>query len=210
MALAVYRISDAHGSEWYVRGFAASGNLCADVRFASAFPITPGTAAVREALGSVRFDAGAKASFEGAFRYARVLSENGMPDEAAPLYERAIALAPAGENGKWRRLATDQAVTTYGIAGNWAKARALLGRAIEADPGYALNYYNLACADAEAGKAGDAREHLRQAFDRHANTLPGEPLPDPTQDASLLKLKGDAAFWSFVQGLEKGRADAFP
>jgi tetratricopeptide (TPR) repeat protein len=211
LAVAVYRTTDAHGSEWYVRAFAASGDLCADVRFSSAFPIAPGTAAVREALASVRFDAEAKPSFAGVFGYARVLSENGMPDEAAPLYERAIALAPQGQNGKWRRVATDQAVTAYGMADNWAKARMLLESAIRSDPPYALNYYNLACADAEAGQAADARAHLQQAFDRRANTLPGEPLPDPTPDASLLKLKRDAAFWSFVEGLTKGRKDAgFP
>lgn len=209
LAIAAYSTSDARGTHFYVRAFAASGDLCGDVRFSSAAPITPGTPAVREALASVRFDPGAKPSFDGVFRYARVVFENGMPDEAAPLYEQAIALAPDSDNGKWRRVATDQAVTAYGLAGNWAKARTLLDHAIAADPAYALNYYNLACADAEAGNAAAARTDLQQAFERRANTLPGEPLPDPTEDASLLKLKANGSFWSFVEGLEKGRSDVF-
>ncbi|HEX4039082.1 MAG TPA: tetratricopeptide repeat protein [Acidobacteriaceae bacterium] len=210
LAVAAYTTSDAKGTEFYVRAFAARGDLCADLRFSSANPISAGTQAVREALASVRFDPEAKPSIEGVFRYARVVFENGMPDEAAPLYEEAVMLAPDGAaNVKWRRITNDQAVTAYGMAGNWAKVRALLERAIAADPKYALNYYNLACADAEAGKAADAKAHLEEAFDQRANTLPGEPLPDPTQDASLLKLRGDAAFWMFVEGLEKGRGDGF-
>lgn len=209
LAVATYSTSDARGVKFYVRAFAASGDLCGDVLFSSANAISPRTPVVREALATVRFDPEAKADFEGVFHYARLVFEDGMPDEAAPIYEKSIALAPEGENGKWRRVATDQAVTAYGIAGNWAKVRALLQQAIAADPAYALNYYNLACADAEAGKAADAKTHLEEAFDRRANTLPGEPLPDPTQDASLLKLRGDAAFWSFVEGLEKGRGDVF-
>lgn len=209
LALAAYSTSDARGTEFYVRAFAASGDLCGDLLFSSANPISAKTPAVREVLSTVRFDPQEKPSFAGVFRYARVVFENGMPDEAAPFYEKAIALAPEGENGKWRRVATDQAVTAYGIAGNWAKVRALLEQAIAADPTYALNYYNLACADAEGGKAADAKTHLEEAFARRANTLPGEPLPDPTQDASLLKLREDTSFWTFVEGLQKQSAGSW-
>ena len=66
---------------------------------------------------------------------------------------------------------------------------------------YPLNYYNLACADAEQGRAADAKDHLQQAFDRKANTIQGEHLPDPTQDDSIQKLKKDTEFWAFVQSL---------
>ena len=62
------------------------------------------------------------------------------------------------------------------------------------DPDYPLYYYNLACADAEQGKAADAKLHLQQAFDRKANTIPVEKLPDPTQDDSILKLKINKEF----------------
>jgi tetratricopeptide (TPR) repeat protein len=108
-------------------------------------------------------------------------------------------------NGKWRRVATDQAVMAYGMSGDLTKARALAKRAIEADPNYPLNYYNLSCADAEEGNAAEAKIHLEQAFERRGNTLPGESLPDPTRDDSILKLKSDKAFWSFVESLQKNR-----
>jgi hypothetical protein len=66
-----------------------------------------------------------------------------------------------------------------------------------------LNYYNLACADAEQGNASDARTHLQQAFDRRANIIKGESMPDPAKDDSILKLKNDKAFWTFVLALPK-------
>ena len=75
------------------------------------------------------------------------------------------------------------------MPGDLARSRALANRAIQADPDYPLNYYNLACADAEEGK----------------NTLPGESMPDPTQDDSIMKLKPDRAFWSFVENSRKNR-----
>jgi hypothetical protein len=33
------------------------------------------------------------------------------------------------------------------------------------------------------------------------NTLPGETMPDPTSDDSILKLKSNQEFWSFVETL---------
>lgn len=93
----------------------------------------------------------------------------------------------------------------YGISGDIQKTRMLLNATVQADPAYPLNYYNLACADAEEGNAADAKLHLQQAFDWKANVIPGENLPDPTQDDSLLKLKDDKAFWSFVEDLKKSR-----
>jgi tetratricopeptide (TPR) repeat protein len=83
------------------------------------------------------------------------------------------------------------------------KSRALNEAAILKDPDYPLYYYNLACADAESGDAPAAQKHLQQAFDRRANTLPGEHLPDPTTDDSILKLKSNPEFWAFAQSLPK-------
>jgi hypothetical protein len=57
--------------------------------------------------------------------------------------------------------------------------------------------------DAESGDATGAQEHLRQAFDRRANVIKGESMPDPTKDDSILKLKKDKAFWAFVQSLPR-------
>jgi hypothetical protein len=74
--------------------------------------------------------------------------------------------------------------------------------AVQKDPTYPLYYYNLACADAEQGDATNAKLHLQQAFDRRANVIKGEAMPDPTKDDSILKLKKDNDFWIFVQTLK--------
>jgi hypothetical protein len=44
---------------------------------------------------------------------------------------------------------------------------------------------------------------LQQAFDRRANVLKGELMPDPTKDDSIVKLKKDKTFWAFVLALPK-------
>jgi tetratricopeptide (TPR) repeat protein len=100
-----------------------------------------------------------------------------------------------------RRIATDQVVIALGMSGQVQQARAYAERAIQLDSDYPINYYNLACADAEDGKAADARGHLQQAFDRKANVIPGEAMPDPSKDDSILKLRSDKEFWAFVQRL---------
>ena len=89
-----------------------------------------------------------------------------------------------------------------GISGDVDGARRVFQDAIKTDPDYPLYYYNLACADAEQGKAKDAKVHLQQAFDRKANILPGEHMPDPTTDDSIAKLKKDKEFWAFVETLK--------
>ena len=71
--------------------------------------------------------------------------------------------------------------------------------AIAKDPEYPLYYYNLSCADAEAGDPKAARTHLQLAFDRRSHMLKGETFPDPTEDDSLQKLRKDDAFWSLAQ-----------
>ena len=89
--------------------------------------------------------------------------------------------------------------------GNLQGSRSYAERGIKKDPDYPLNYYNLACADAEEGNAKDAKLHLQQAFDRKANTIPGAKLPDPTKDDSIVKLKKDKTFWAFVETLSTSR-----
>jgi hypothetical protein len=44
---------------------------------------------------------------------------------------------------------------------------------------------------------------LQQAFDRRANVISGEKMPDPMKDDSILKLRNDKAFWAFVMTLPK-------
>ena len=135
------------------------------------------------------------------FRIGTLLFQR-TPETSIPYYRASLDhMPPASERTTMHRVTTDQLVMALGISGDLAASRALATKAIAADPDYPMNYYNLACADAEQGDAANARIHLQQAFDRKANTIPGETLPDPTTDNSILKLKSDAAFWQFVESL---------
>lgn len=129
---------------------------------------------------------------------------NGLKDypSAAVYYQHALDTIPSPDPMPgYRRLITDQLSMSYGMSGDLKRSRAVNEAAILRDPDYPLYYYNLACADAEQGKAADAQTHLKQAFDRKANTLPNEHLPDPATDDSILKLKKNKDFWAFVQTL---------
>ena len=127
------------------------------------------------------------------------------PMLGAPFFDACLHTIPSDSKDPeaitLRRLATDQVVIALGMAGKLRESRRYATRAIELDPDYPLNYYNLACADAEEGNAEQARTHLEQAFARKQNALPDRPLPDPGKDDSLLKLKKNQDFWAFVQTL---------
>ena len=123
-------------------------------------------------------------------------------ESAAIYYQRALDTLPSDSPLKFKRVIIDQLAMSYGISGQIKRSRTINEEAIKTDPDYPLYYYNLACADAEQGKAADAKIHLQQAFDRKANTIPGETLPDPTKDDSFLKLKKNKDFWAFVETLK--------
>jgi len=186
-----------------VRTFLGKDDLCADIEFSAKRPLTAADPQIAAILGSIAFDPDGRAGFSELFQYANVLFEHQDPTHAAPIYAKALTAVPVDDPGhKWRRVATDQAVMSYGMSGDIRQSRTLAQHAIELDPDYPLNYYNLACADAEEGNAPAAQQHLKQAFARKINTIPGEQLPDPTKDDSILKLKSDHAFWNFVQTLK--------
>ena len=89
---------------------------------------------------------------------------------------------------------------SYGITGELKKAHALLDEAVGKDPQYPLNYYNLACAYAEEGDKA-ALANLQLAFDRRANILKGEQMPDPRADSSFQKYVRDSEFVGLMKKL---------
>jgi tetratricopeptide (TPR) repeat protein len=101
------------------------------------------------------------------------------------------------------RVTVIQLSLACGLTGDLACTRSINEAAIARDPDFPMYYYELADADAEQGDAAAAQKHLQQAFDRRANLPPNLPMPDPTQDDSLLKLKDNTAFWSFVTSLPR-------
>jgi tetratricopeptide (TPR) repeat protein len=202
IALIEYKQSREPDSFVISRAFVASGDLCADIKMTGA-----GEIFIRDAqsiLRNLKFDPDRPPDFNAKFRFASVLYFNKNYAAAASFFVEALALVDTTDDPlKWRRVTTDQASMAYGISGDLAKSRAMNEAAIAKDADYPLYYYNLACADAESGDAGAAQKHLQEAFDRRANTLPGEKLPDPATDDSILKLKKDTAFWAFVEALPK-------
>ena len=187
-----------------VFGFLSNGHTCAEMHISKPDYKPADDALFAAALDHFTFDGDYQPSLRD---YATLGSAyyqmaHNYP-AAAVYYQRALDLLTASPtpDRTLRRYLTDQLSMSYGISGDIKRSRAVNEAAIASDPDYPLYYYDLACADAEEGKADAARVHLQQAFDRKANTLPGEHLPDPATDDSILKLKKNKEFWAFVQTL---------
>jgi hypothetical protein len=202
VALVDYEQTKAPPSAHFVRRFfVAQGDLCLDLAVTAENTIL---ADAKDLYQTLSFDPNRPPDFFAKFRYATVLYDHHAYAAAAPIYEGALTLVDSvPDSTQWRRVTTDQASMSYGIAGDLKHSRALNEAAILKDPDYPLYYYNLACADAEGGDAATARTHLEQAYARRANALKGETLPDASKDDSILKLEANKDFWAFVQSLPK-------
>lgn len=186
-------------------GFFGDASTCFEVHVSKYSYVPADQAAMEAELERFEFEAGYQPTTLDYFQQAEILFRAlNRPGSAAFYYRAALDSVPVeGMDTRqvtMRRVLTDQLAMSYGMIGEFKKSRALATEGIARDPEYPLNYYNLACADAEQGHAADARVHLQQAFDRRANTLPGETMPDPARDSSFQKLKKDKDFWAFVQG----------
>jgi tetratricopeptide (TPR) repeat protein len=198
------------GTEFHVRGVVASGDICGDLEIYSKSLIRGTDADVAKILSTYRFDATYKPEFADIVIFGQVLYDEKSFQAAAPTFERALTMlpkdgAPFPSATVARRVLTDQAGMAYGISGNLGKARSIFETAIATDPDYPLYYYNLASADAGEGKLSDARLHLQKAFDRKANLIPGETMPDPSTDDSFVPYKTNRDFWAFVQRFHGGK-----
>ena len=123
--------------------------------------------------------------------------------EAIGPYRQAFEIekvTPTLNKNLWRVL-VDNLSIAYGITGDVAYARETLNYGVSKDPDYPLFYYNLACAAAEKGALSDTEKYLRLAFDRRANTIPGETFPDARVDDSFQKLLLQKDFRQFLNTL---------
>lgn len=186
-----------------VRGFVASGDICGDLEIYSYAPLSLQDSNLKKIFSSLRLDEKYTPQFSDLFLYAQILYQHHMYGAAAPVYEKALSKLneDSSSTKTMKRVITDQAGMSYGMSGNISKARAIFEKAAAADPDYPLYYYNLACADAEEKNLAGAKKHLQEAFDRKANVIPGESMPDPTQDDSFLPYRNNKEFWTFLQGL---------
>ncbi len=194
-------------STYFVRGFLATEDICGDLEFYSGKSISEGDATLQNTFRSYRLDPAYAPQFADISFYAQVLFLHHDYPAAAPLFEKALAIVPS-DGGPFksaataRRMIRDQAGMSYGISGNLTKSRGIFEKGVADDPDYPLNYYNLACADAGEKNLLAARLHLKQAFGRRANMIPGETMPVPAQDDSFLPYKNDPEFWAFLQTLK--------
>ena len=183
--------------------FAGNAKTCAEIHISSVVNTPAEQDALKSEVAGFKPDLGYQPGADDYYRLASALFES-SPGLAAPYYKSSLDALPGdSRNTPLRRIATDQLVMSLGMSGDLKNSRAVAEMAIAADPDYPLNYYNLACADAEEGKASDAKIHLQQAFDRRANVLKGESMPDPSKDDSFLNLKKNKEFWAFVLALPK-------
>jgi|HubBroStandDraft_5_1064220.scaffolds.fasta_scaffold46483_3 tetratricopeptide (TPR) repeat protein len=188
-----------------VRGFVATADICGDLEFYSDSPITAEDVGLKKVFATYTLDAKYTPTFRDALLYGQILYNAKMYKAAGPVFETALGrLNASHEVGQttMKRVITDQAGMAYGVSGDLQKARSIFEKAIAEDPEYPLYYYNLACADAEEKDLAGAQKHLREAFDRKANIIAGEEMPDPTTDDSFLPYRDNRAFWSFLQGLQ--------
>jgi hypothetical protein len=182
-----------------LRSFAASGDICGDFEIYSSEPIRPEDPRIQAVLASYRLDPDYSPKFRDVFQYAQVLFNTERYKDAAPIFEQALEMIPADgapfPSAKLaRRITTDQAGMSYGISGQYAKARSIFGAGVATDPDYPMYYYNLACADAGENKLPEAQAHLKQAFARKAGVNPGEMLPDQQKTILSFRIKTTRRF----------------
>ena len=212
-------ISDGHGGKYATAShhsklqgsaynhdvfvFAGNASTCAELHVSTAVRSSDEDARLQAAIDLFRPDLAYEPNSFDHFMIANLLYK-ADPMQAAPYYKSALEAMPSNDPVfvMPRRVATDNLVMALGMNGDLNASRAVAQHAIEVDPDYPLNYFNLACADAEEGNAIAARQHLEQAFARKTNTIPGEHLPDPVKDDSISKLRSDKSFWAFVQTLK--------
>jgi tetratricopeptide (TPR) repeat protein len=121
--------------------------------------------------------------------------------DSIPEYEKAMDLGMKSGQLELlnQRILNDQLGMAYGLSGRMPEAKKHFEKAIAKDPDYPFYYYNLACAEAEAGDLDGALANLKKASERRANFLPGESLPNPREDDSFRKYIGDPKFEATVK-----------
>jgi tetratricopeptide (TPR) repeat protein len=127
-------------------------------------------------------------------------------DSIAP-YQQALEIekiTPTLEKNLWYVL-VDNLASAYGINDDFANSQRVIEYGISKDPNYPLFYYNLACIAGEKGDVRRAKANLKLAYDRRANALPGESVPNARTDGSFQKLMQDKDFQQFADALYSGK-----
>jgi tetratricopeptide (TPR) repeat protein len=184
--------------------FAGNATTCAEAHLSSTVDTPEEAAQMQGALKEFHPNLAYTPAAIDLYRIGQLLFKR-EPGLAVPYFKASLNAMPADTGYSTpRRITTDQLAMALGLSGDWKGSREVAEKAVAADPDYPMNYYNLACADAEQGDTVNARKHLQDAFDRRKNLVPGASMPDASKNDSILKLKKDDAFWEFVTSLPKG------
>jgi tetratricopeptide (TPR) repeat protein len=124
---------------------------------------------------------------------------------AIPPYAQALALEQKERklDKKFWYVLVDNLGTAYGITGNLEEARKTFEYGIQTDPQYPLFYYEMADYYGEKRDAQNAMVYLKKAYERKANVIPGESIPDPRTDDSFKNLMNNKEFRDAVDSLTK-------
>jgi tetratricopeptide repeat protein len=153
-------------------------------------------------LTSIRIDKVQRSSKELMEQASRLYLQHDYKGAIDP-YSQALELEkakPELEKTLWYVL-VDNLGMSYGITGNLQKAKETFEYGVSKDPQYPLFYYNLACTYAEMGDITQAGDFLKKAFDKKANVLPGEAMPDPRKDDSFKQAMKNKEFRGLVDTL---------
>ena len=192
--------STEKGKQHNLFGFVGNSKTCAEIHVSNIHGDSSEENEMQSLLANFAPDLSYQASVTDRLTMASLLFTKD-PAAAVPYYGTAVEQMPRNADITMRGFAVDQLVISLGMTGNIKASRQYAQMGINSDPDYPINYYNLACADAEEGKAKDAKIHLQQAFDRRTNIMKGESFSDPAKDDSFQKLKKDSGFWALVQSI---------
>jgi len=96
----------------------------------------------------------------------------------------------------------DQLGMSYGLSGDYLKAKETYEWAISQEPEYPMFFYNLACAYAEMNEMDEALRNLRLAYKYKGKVLPGQKFPDPRSDSSFKKYRNNKIFMAELRKME--------
>ena len=123
--------------------------------------------------------------------------------EAIAPYQQALEIeksTPTLDKSLWRVLVNNLSLS-YGLTGDYSRARETLNYGVSKDPDYPSYYYTLARVSADKGDLFGAEKNLKLAFERRENVIPGETFPDARVDDSFQKFLLQKEFRQFLNSL---------
>ena len=96
----------------------------------------------------------------------------------------------------------DQLGMSYGLSGDYLKAKETYEWAISQEPEYPMFFYNLACSYAELNEMDEALRNLRLAYKYKGKVLAGQKFPDPRSDSSFKKYLNNKIFIAELKKME--------